>query len=118
MSEVIYVSKVRIERFGGGHRRAHLPVGEAADFGVHDEIAEHYGMTPGHFEPHAATLPAEGRRGAGGREPMGAARRGGVRALSRFLAAARAMGAAVPLTGDILARWANHTVVSPNARRA
>ena len=56
MSEVIYVSKVRIERFGGGHRRAHLPVGEPADFGVHDEIAEHYGMTPGQFEPHAATL--------------------------------------------------------------
>jgi hypothetical protein len=56
MSDVIYVSKVRIERFGGGHRRAHLPVGEPAHFGVHDEIAEHYGMTPGQFEPHAATL--------------------------------------------------------------
>lgn len=56
MSDVIYVSKVRIERFGGGHRRAHLPVGEPAHFGVHDEIAEHYRMTPGQFEPHAATL--------------------------------------------------------------
>jgi len=26
------------------------------DFGIHDEIAEHYGKAPGEFEPHAATL--------------------------------------------------------------
>jgi hypothetical protein len=56
MPEVVYDSKVRIERLAGGHRRAHLPVGAMADFGVHDEIAEHYGRRPGEFEPHAATL--------------------------------------------------------------
>jgi hypothetical protein len=56
MPEVVYVSKARIERLAGGHRRAHLPVGATADFGVHDEIAEHYGRRPGEFEPHAATL--------------------------------------------------------------
>jgi len=56
MSDVVYVSRVRIERLRGGHRRADLPVGVTVDFGIHDEIAEHYGKAPGEFEPHAATL--------------------------------------------------------------
>lgn len=53
---VVYVSKVHIERFGGGARRADLPADDSVYFGVHDEIAEHYKMKPGEFEPHAATL--------------------------------------------------------------
>lgn len=54
--EVVYTSKVRIERLGGGVRRAELPVDGPILFGIHDEIAEHYEKKPGEFEPHAATL--------------------------------------------------------------
>ncbi len=53
---VVYVSRVRIERFGRGVRRADLPIDEPVFFGVHDEIAEHYRMAPGEYDPHAATL--------------------------------------------------------------
>jgi hypothetical protein len=57
MSEVTYVSKVRIERVKGSLRRAFLPnESEPVLFGVHDEVAEHYKATPGAFEPHATTL--------------------------------------------------------------
>ncbi|MGD2080140.1 MAG: hypothetical protein PVG55_03540 [Nitrospirota bacterium] len=52
-----YVSNVRIERLKGPLRRAHLPAeSEPVLFGVHSEIAEHYGLKEGEFEPHAATL--------------------------------------------------------------
>jgi hypothetical protein len=53
---VVYTSRVRIERFADGTRRATLPVGPPVLFGVHDEIAEHYRKEPGTYEPHAATL--------------------------------------------------------------
>ncbi|MCC9078693.1 hypothetical protein FKZ61_021595 [Litorilinea aerophila] len=54
---VVYRSKVRIERVKGPLRRAYLPVEpEPVLFGVHSEIAEHYGMKPGQVEPHATTL--------------------------------------------------------------
>jgi len=52
----VYTSRVRIERLRGGVRRADLPVDGPVLFGVHDEIAEHYGREPGTYEPHAATL--------------------------------------------------------------
>lgn len=53
----VYVSKVRIERLKGTLRRAYLPAeGEPVIFGVHSEIARHYGLREGEFEPHAATL--------------------------------------------------------------
>ncbi|HEX2030895.1 MAG TPA: hypothetical protein VHL78_05775 [Actinomycetota bacterium] len=52
----VYTSRVRIERLGGGTRRADIPVDGPVLFGTHDEIAEHYGREPGSFEPHAATL--------------------------------------------------------------
>ena len=58
MSEpIVYRSVVRLERVGKGVRRAYLP-GETEPvlFGVHDEIARHYGRQPGTYEPHAATL--------------------------------------------------------------
>ena len=58
MSEqVVYTLKVRIERVKGPLRRAYLPlVQEPIKFGVHSEIAEHYGVDPNVHEPHAATL--------------------------------------------------------------
>lgn len=55
--QVVYTSKVRIERVRGPLRRAYLPqVKEPVKFGVHSEIAEHYGVDPNVHEPQAATL--------------------------------------------------------------
>ena len=52
-----YVSRVRIERLGGPQRLAYLPAEpEPITFGVHSEVAEHYGVPPGAFPPHATTL--------------------------------------------------------------
>jgi len=57
VSDVVYVSRVRIERVKGSLRRAFVPAESAPVlFGVHDEVAEHYKATPGAFEPHATTL--------------------------------------------------------------
>jgi len=57
MSEVKYVSRIRIERVRGSLRRAYLPIEpQPILFGVHDAIAAHYGAKPETFEPHAATL--------------------------------------------------------------
>jgi len=58
MSEnVVYTSQVAIERLEGPVRRAHLPAEkEGVLFGVHSEIAEHYGVDPEAFEPRATTL--------------------------------------------------------------
>lgn len=56
-NEVVYVSKIRIERIGGPLRRAWLPAEqEPVLFGLHSEIARHYKMKPETTEPHAATL--------------------------------------------------------------
>ena len=55
--QIIYTSKVKIERVKGPLRRAYLPqLSEPILFGVHSEIAEHYGVDPNVHEPHAATL--------------------------------------------------------------
>ena len=55
--QVVYTSRVRIERVKGPLRRAYLPQeAEPVLFGVHSEIAEHYGVTPDISEPHATTL--------------------------------------------------------------
>lgn len=55
--QVAYRSKVRIERVKGPLRRAYLPAEkEPVLFGVHSEIAAHYGVDPRLHEPHAATL--------------------------------------------------------------
>jgi hypothetical protein len=54
---VVYRSNVRIERVKGPLRRAYLPAEtEPVRFGVHSEIAEHYGTDLQKYEPHAATL--------------------------------------------------------------
>jgi hypothetical protein len=58
MSEVAYVSNVRIERKMGPLRIAHLP-GESQDviFSVHGAIAQHYKVDPAKLkESHAATI--------------------------------------------------------------
>jgi len=57
MSEPVYVSNVRIERIRGPVRHAWLPAEkEPVVFGVHHEIAEHYGVDPDEYGQHAATL--------------------------------------------------------------
>ena len=57
MSQVVYTSKVRIERVKGPLRRAYVPLEEnPVLFGVHSEVAEHYGVDPQVHEPHATTL--------------------------------------------------------------
>lgn len=57
MSNVVYVSQVRIEREFGPLRVAYLPAEEnPVRFGVHGAIAEHYGVSPKLADPHATTL--------------------------------------------------------------
>lgn len=56
-NDVVYVSRVRIERVKGPYRRAYLPVeAEPVAFGVHSEIAEHYGTDMTQQDPHSTTL--------------------------------------------------------------
>jgi hypothetical protein len=58
MSEVVYTSKVRIERKSGPLRIAYLP-GESQPvaFSVHGAIAERYKIDPSTLtESHASTL--------------------------------------------------------------
>ena len=55
--EVVYTSTVRIERVKGPLRRAYVPQeDEPTFFGVHSEVAQHYGVDPEIHEPHATTL--------------------------------------------------------------
>lgn len=57
MAEVKYVSNVRVEPVEGKLRRAFIPAEEEPVlFGVHSEVAEHYGVAPDSEEPHATTL--------------------------------------------------------------
>ncbi|MBD3307457.1 hypothetical protein GF339_13595 [candidate division KSB3 bacterium] len=54
---VVYRSNVRIERVKGPLRRAYLPANDQPVlFGVHAEIAEHYGVDTTIHAPHTATL--------------------------------------------------------------
>ena len=54
---VIYRSQVRIERVKGPLRRAYLPAEQAPTiFGVHSEVARHYGVDPSVHAPRATTL--------------------------------------------------------------
>ncbi len=56
-SPVVYRSRVRIERVKGPLRRAYLPVEpQPVLFGVHSEVAEHYGVDSKLHAPHATTL--------------------------------------------------------------
>jgi hypothetical protein len=45
--EVVYTSRVQVERVKGPFRRAYLPAQEEAiSFGMHSEVAAHYGEDP------------------------------------------------------------------------
>jgi len=56
-ADVVYTSKSSIERVKGPLRRAYLPELESPVlFGVHSEIAEHYGVDPNVHSPQATTL--------------------------------------------------------------
>jgi hypothetical protein len=57
MSEVAYRSRVTIVREGGPVRTAQVPGRtEPVTFGVHGEIADHYGVDPGDYPPDATTI--------------------------------------------------------------
>lgn len=57
MSDVVYVSEVRVERGPDRVRTAHLPgQDEPVRYGVHGAIAEHYGVAPGAAPSHATTI--------------------------------------------------------------
>jgi uncharacterized OsmC-like protein len=57
MSDVTYVSRIRVDPVRGLIRQAQLPAEEdSVLFGAHGEIAEHYGASPDEVEPHASTL--------------------------------------------------------------
>ena len=55
--EIVYTSRVRIERLRGPLRRAHLPANpEPVFFGVHDSVADHYGVPRGSDAERTTTL--------------------------------------------------------------
>jgi uncharacterized OsmC-like protein len=57
MGDVTYFSKVKVEPVEGKIRRAYLPVQEdPVFFGVHSEVAEHYGVSSEDVEPYDTTL--------------------------------------------------------------
>jgi uncharacterized OsmC-like protein len=57
MGEVVYRSHVTVTRHRGPLRTATVPAEDRPiTFGVHDEVAEHYGVGPDEQEPHASTL--------------------------------------------------------------
>ena len=55
-NQVVYTSRVRIERKAGPMRLAYLPEKEPVVFGVHSEIGEYYKVSPNVHPPHATTL--------------------------------------------------------------
>lgn len=57
MGDVVYRSKVTVIRNKGPLREARLPaLDRPLTFGVHSEIAEHYGVSADDFPPDATTL--------------------------------------------------------------
>jgi hypothetical protein len=56
-SEIVYVSHVHVERIRGPLRRAEVPgSAEPIYFGVHDEVADHYGVARGGEAERTTTL--------------------------------------------------------------
>lgn len=56
-TDTVYTSEVTIERLQGPLRRAHLPAADGPVlFGVHSEVARHYGVKKDSYEPHTTTL--------------------------------------------------------------
>ena len=55
--QVVYTSRIRIERQHGPLRLAYLPAEKApVIFGVHSEVAEHYKVPLDAYPAHATTL--------------------------------------------------------------
>ena len=55
--DTVYTSRITIERVQGPVRKAQLPhCDDPVWFGVHSEIAEHYGVDPDLVPSHSATL--------------------------------------------------------------
>tara|TARA_B100000749_G_C18368777_1_gene440796 strand:- start:81 stop:305 length:225 start_codon:yes stop_codon:yes gene_type:complete len=56
-NQIVYVSNVTIEPVTGAIRHAYLPPDKTqVTFGVHNEIAEHYGVDASEAEAHSTTL--------------------------------------------------------------
>ena len=53
---VAYRSRIGLQRIKGPLRIAQLPIDGSVKFGVHSEVAAHYGVSPEVSEPHATTL--------------------------------------------------------------
>ena len=53
---VAYRSRIALKRIKGPLRIATLPIDGDIPFGVHSEVAQHYGVSPDVSEPHATTL--------------------------------------------------------------
>jgi hypothetical protein len=57
MSDVVYTSRIRLERKQGPLRLAYLPgEREPVAFSVHGAIAAHYRVDPSSVETHASTI--------------------------------------------------------------
>ena len=57
MGEVVYTCRTRVERLHGPLRRALVPgSAEPIWFGVHDEVADHYGVERGSDVERTTTL--------------------------------------------------------------
>ena len=57
MGEVKYTANIRVERVRGPVRKVWLPAKEEHQtFGVHSDIADHYGVSMDDFPPDATTI--------------------------------------------------------------
>jgi hypothetical protein len=57
LSDVVYTSHVTVTREHGPIREARIPgCDQSVSFGVHSEIAEHYGVSSDEYPPTASTL--------------------------------------------------------------
>jgi hypothetical protein len=57
MGDVVYTCRTRVERLKGPLRRAEVPGdSEPVWFGVHDEVADHYGIPRGSDVERRTTL--------------------------------------------------------------
>jgi hypothetical protein len=57
VGEVVYTCRTRVERIAGPLRRAYVPgAKEPIEFGVHDEVADHYGVERGSAAERTTTL--------------------------------------------------------------
>jgi hypothetical protein len=57
MGKVVYRSLVSVERVRGPIRSCRVPArSEPITFGVHSEVADHYGVNPDEYPPDTTTL--------------------------------------------------------------